>query len=67
MPRFPSAQGRLNHEPDSTFAVTKTCPKDGVHLSLIGTPVSASRRNPMICVSLNRFFTSDLLPPEIGL
>ena len=33
MPRFPSAQGRLNHEPDSTFAVTKTCPKDGVHLS----------------------------------
>ena len=33
MPRFPSAQGRLNHEPDSTLAVTKTCPKDGVHLS----------------------------------
>ena len=32
MPRFPSAQGRLNHEPDSTLAVTKTCPKDGVHL-----------------------------------
>ena len=34
MPRFPSAQGRLNHEPDSTLAVTKTCPKDGVHLLL---------------------------------
>ena len=33
MPRFPSAQGRVNHEPDSTLAVTKTCPKDGVHLS----------------------------------
>ena len=33
MPRFPSAQGRLNHEPDSTLAVTKTCPKDGVPLS----------------------------------
>ena len=32
MPRFPSAQGRLNHEPDPTLAVTKTCPKDGVHL-----------------------------------
>ena len=32
MPRFPSAQGRVNHEPDSTLAVTKTCPKDGVHL-----------------------------------
>ena len=24
----------LNHEPDSTLAVTKTCPKDGVHLSI---------------------------------
>ena len=35
MPRFPSAQGRLNHEPDSTLAVTKTCPKDGVHLLLL--------------------------------
>ena len=35
MPRFPSAQGRLNHEPDSTLAVTKTCPKDGVHLCLL--------------------------------
>ena len=23
----------MNHEPDSTLAVTKTCPKDGVHLS----------------------------------
>ena len=32
MPRFPSAQGRLNHEPDPTLAVTKTCPKDGIHL-----------------------------------
>ena len=27
MPRFPSAQGRLNHEPDPILAVTKTCPK----------------------------------------
>ena len=34
MPRFPSAQGRLNHKPDPTLAVTKTCPKDGVHLSI---------------------------------
>ena len=34
MPRFPSAQGRLNHDPGfPTLAVTKTCPKDGVHLS----------------------------------
>ena len=24
----------MNHEPDSTLAVTKTCPKDGVHLSV---------------------------------
>ena len=38
MPRFPSAQGRLNHEPDSTLAVTKTCPKDGVHLSVTQNP-----------------------------
>ena len=38
MPRFPSAQGRLNHEPDSTLAVTKTCPKDGVHLWLPSCP-----------------------------
>ena len=38
MPRFPSAQGRLNHEPDSTLAVTKTCPKDGVHLCLTPAP-----------------------------
>ena len=25
----------MNHEPDPTLAVTKTCPKDGVHLFLI--------------------------------
>ena len=41
MPRFPSAQGRLNHEPDSTLAVTKTCPKDGVHLWLVTTQTPA--------------------------
>ena len=28
-----SRRSSLNHEPDSTLAVTKTCPKDGVHLS----------------------------------
>ena len=44
MPRFPSAQGRLNHEPDSTLAVTKTCPKDGVHL-YPGTPSSPGTRH----------------------
>ena len=38
MPRFPSAQGRVNHEPDSTLAVTKTCPKDGVHLLVPAVP-----------------------------
>ena len=43
MPRFPSAQGRLNHEPDSTLAVTNTCPKDGVHLYLLN-PIFANRR-----------------------
>ena len=39
---FPSAQGRLNHEPDSTLAVTKTCPKDGVHLSASPEPTCLS-------------------------
>ena len=32
-----------------------------------GRPASASRRNPMICASLNRFFTSDLPSREIEL
>ena len=45
MPRFPSAQGRLNHEPDSTLAVTKTCPKDGVHLSSLRPPFVANGRH----------------------
>ena len=39
MLRFPSAQGRVNHEPDSTLAVTKTCPKDGVHLSPLSNDI----------------------------
>ena len=45
MPRFPSAQGRLNHEPDSTLAVTKTCPKDGVHLFLGVSRLRCTARN----------------------
>ena len=32
-----------------------------------GKPASASLRNPMICASLNRFFTFDLLPAETEL
>jgi hypothetical protein len=31
------------------------------HSSFTGMPVSASRRKPMICSSVNRFFTSNLL------
>src|SRR5258708_40217089 len=32
------------------------------HCSFTGTPLSASRRKPTICSSLNRFFTSKLRP-----
>ena len=35
--------------------------------SLIATPLPPSRRNPMVCASVNRFFTSDLLFRMIGL
>ena len=42
MPRFPSAQGRLNHEPDSTLAVTKTC----------GWRIANQPRNPLRLSSL---------------
>ena len=61
MPRFPSAQGRLNHEPDSTLAVTKTCPKDGVHLflmqvaslySFVATPLVSA----IVLIALGVFF-----------
>ena len=37
------------------------------HRSFTGRPASASRRNPMICASVNRFFTSDLPFRMIGL
>jgi hypothetical protein len=32
-----------------------------LHSSLLGSPASASLKNPMICSSLNRFFLSDRL------
>lgn len=37
------------------------------HSFLIAIPVSASRRKPMICSSVKRFFTSNLLVGGIGL
>ena len=57
------ASGLVSKQIDVIIADSLVC----AHFETAGIPASASRRKPMICSSVNRFFMSNLLDGGIGL